>query len=75
VRVDSGGALTGVLLRQGLVDELSLLIHPTLAGGRGTRRWHGPEHLPALTLEPLAGEPLDDGLVWLRYRVSRPLAT
>jgi 2,5-diamino-6-(ribosylamino)-4(3H)-pyrimidinone 5'-phosphate reductase len=31
VRVDSGGLLTGALLRAGLVDEISLLVHPCLA--------------------------------------------
>jgi 2,5-diamino-6-(ribosylamino)-4(3H)-pyrimidinone 5'-phosphate reductase len=33
VRVDAGGTLNGQLLRQGLVDELSLLIYPSLVGG------------------------------------------
>ncbi|MGV2831754.1 dihydrofolate reductase family protein [Myxosarcina sp. GI1(2024)] len=33
VRVDSGGTLNGVLLRAGVVDELHLLMHPTLVGG------------------------------------------
>lgn len=33
VRVDSGGTLNGILLRQGLVDEISVLIHPYLIGG------------------------------------------
>lgn len=33
VRVDSGGTLNGLLLRAGLVDEIHLLVHPTLVGG------------------------------------------
>lgn len=33
VRVDSGGTLNGLLLAAGLVDELSLLVHPCLVGG------------------------------------------
>lgn len=33
IRVDSGGILNRVLLRAGLVDELHLLVHPTLVGG------------------------------------------
>lgn len=33
VRVDSGGILNGVLLREGLVDEVHVLIHPELVGG------------------------------------------
>jgi 2,5-diamino-6-(ribosylamino)-4(3H)-pyrimidinone 5'-phosphate reductase len=32
VRVDSGGTLNGVLLREGLVDEVHLLVHPALVG-------------------------------------------
>jgi 2,5-diamino-6-(ribosylamino)-4(3H)-pyrimidinone 5'-phosphate reductase len=64
VRVDSGGELTGALLRRDLVDELSLLVHPCLAAGR---RWHGSEPAPRRRLELAASEPLDDGLVWLRY--------
>jgi 2,5-diamino-6-(ribosylamino)-4(3H)-pyrimidinone 5'-phosphate reductase len=71
VRVDSGGALIGALLGGGLVDELSLLVHPCVAGAAGDRAWHGSGPLPALALECLASERFDDGLVWLRYR--RPL--
>jgi 2,5-diamino-6-(ribosylamino)-4(3H)-pyrimidinone 5'-phosphate reductase len=69
-RVDSGGALIGALLARGLVDEVSLLVHPCLAGAGGRNRvWHGPEPVAALALEQLASKVLDDGLVWLRYRV------
>jgi 2,5-diamino-6-(ribosylamino)-4(3H)-pyrimidinone 5'-phosphate reductase len=70
VRVDSGGALTGALLRGGLVDELSLLVHPWLAGGRGDRRWYGAPPGPRLALSPIASEPLEGGLVWLRCRIE-----
>ena len=35
VRVDSGGTLNSVLLNSGLVDEVSVLIHPFLAGEAG----------------------------------------
>lgn len=33
LRVDSGGILNGILLREGLADEIHLLIHPELVGG------------------------------------------
>jgi 2,5-diamino-6-(ribosylamino)-4(3H)-pyrimidinone 5'-phosphate reductase len=33
VRVDAGGTLNGLLLRQGLVSEVSVLIYPSLVGG------------------------------------------
>jgi 2,5-diamino-6-(ribosylamino)-4(3H)-pyrimidinone 5'-phosphate reductase len=70
LRVDSGGGLTGALLRAGLVDEISLLVHPLLAGAAGERSWHGPRPAPAAALEPLACEPVGDGLVWLRYALT-----
>jgi 2,5-diamino-6-(ribosylamino)-4(3H)-pyrimidinone 5'-phosphate reductase len=68
VRVDSGGALIGALLGAALVDELSLLVHPCVAGPAGNRLWHGSGAL-AHALELLTSEPFDDGLVWLRYGV------
>src|SRR4030042_3317140 len=37
IRVDSGGTLNGALLRAGLVDEVSLLVHPYLVGGMSPR--------------------------------------
>jgi 2,5-diamino-6-(ribosylamino)-4(3H)-pyrimidinone 5'-phosphate reductase len=33
IRLDTGGTLNGVLLRMGLVDEVHLLLHPSLVGG------------------------------------------
>lgn len=68
VRVDSGGGLNGALLRAGLVDEISLLVHPCLAG-EGGRPWTGSEPVPAMSLERLAADRLDGGLDWLRWRV------
>jgi 2,5-diamino-6-(ribosylamino)-4(3H)-pyrimidinone 5'-phosphate reductase len=72
VRVDSGGSLIGALLRDGLVDEVSLLVHPCLAGAVGERVWHGGEPAHALDLKRIAAEPLDGGLTWLRYRIAAP---
>lgn len=73
VRVDSGGGLAGALLERGLVDELSLLVHP-LIGGPGERRWPGAA--PADAGWALAAvEAQEGGLVWLRYRaVTFPAA-
>lgn len=67
VRVDSGGGLTGALLHAGLVDEISLLVHPCLAGAG--RRWYGDAPPPGLEAARIACEPLDGGLAWLRYRL------
>lgn len=68
VRVDSGGGLVGALLEGGLVDELSLLVHPLLAGP-GRQVWHGGARSALDRLHLVAAETLEDGLVWLRYRV------
>lgn len=68
VRVDSGGALIGALLHRGLLDEVSLLVHPVLAGSAGTRRWYGAAPPPDGPLEVAGAQTLDGGLVWLRYR-------
>jgi 2,5-diamino-6-(ribosylamino)-4(3H)-pyrimidinone 5'-phosphate reductase len=71
VRVDSGGTLNGVLLRDGLVDEVSVLVHPVLVGGTSPRSLFrapdlsGPDGLIPLTLT--AVEQLEGGVVWLRY--------
>jgi 2,5-diamino-6-(ribosylamino)-4(3H)-pyrimidinone 5'-phosphate reductase len=69
VRVDSGGGLTGALLAAGLVDEISLLVHPVLAGT--DHRWHGTAQLPRTRLALRDSQRLDgdDGVVWLRYDV------
>ncbi|MGS0684877.1 dihydrofolate reductase family protein, partial [Nakamurella sp. GG22] len=70
VRVDSGGGLTGALLTAHLVDEVSLLIHPVVAGN--DHRWHGAAVLPHTRLELRDCQRLDgdDGLAWLRYDVE-----
>lgn len=74
VRVDSGGRLNGALLRAGLVDEVSLLVHPVAVGGHSARSaLVADDLLPGATGNPLAGpavELLDEGLLWLRWTVS-----
>jgi 2,5-diamino-6-(ribosylamino)-4(3H)-pyrimidinone 5'-phosphate reductase len=67
VRVDSGGGLIGAMLRRGLLDELSLLVHPLLAGP-GQQIWSGGAQAQAGAFELIAAEALEPGLVWLRYR-------
>lgn len=73
VLVDSGGTLSGHLHRAGLVDEVSVLVHPRVVGGTSARSFvRGPD--PAddgddIDLGIEAVERLDDDLVWLRYAV------
>ena len=75
VHVDSGGTLNGVLLRAGLVDEVSLLISPYLVGGATARSMFrapdltSPDGVIQLRLTHL--EQVKDDIAWLRYEVVR----
>jgi 2,5-diamino-6-(ribosylamino)-4(3H)-pyrimidinone 5'-phosphate reductase len=69
VRVDSGGTLLGALLDRGLVDELSLLVHPLVAGPEA-KRWTATGRGGASDFAPISTDLVDGDLVWLRYRAS-----
>lgn len=75
IRVDSGGVLNGVLLREGLVDEVSLLLQPVLVGGRSPRTLFVSDDLTSnseVVHAQLAHlEDFPGGYVWLRYKVQR----
>jgi 2,5-diamino-6-(ribosylamino)-4(3H)-pyrimidinone 5'-phosphate reductase len=73
VRADSGGTLNGVLLTQGLVDEVSLLVCPAFAGKASSASiFRAPDSAgqdSAIVLELKNMERLDGDVVWLRYLV------
>lgn len=75
VRVDSGGTLNGALLRAGLVDEVSVLLDPSLVGGSSPRSLYVAPDLVSeegvIRLRPVHVETLRGGNVWLRYEVVR----
>lgn len=75
VRVDSGGILNGVLLRAGLVDEISILVTPCLVGGTTPRSFFVAPNLVSaegvVHLRLLYAENVKDDTVWLRYEVVR----
>jgi 2,5-diamino-6-(ribosylamino)-4(3H)-pyrimidinone 5'-phosphate reductase len=75
VRVDSGGTLNGVLLRAGLVDEVSVLIGPCLVGGTTPRSiFRAPDLTSSegvVELKLTHVEKLKGDVVWLRYEVVR----
>ena len=75
VRVDSGGTLNGVLLREGLVDEVSVLVHPYLVGGmtpRSIYRTSGlAESEQSIPLRLVYLEKLKKDLIWMRYEVVK----
>jgi 2,5-diamino-6-(ribosylamino)-4(3H)-pyrimidinone 5'-phosphate reductase len=75
VRVDSGGILNGVLLRAGLVDEVSVLVDPCLVGGTTPRSiFVAPDLTSAEGVIPLRlihVENVKGDTVWLRYEVLK----
>ena len=73
VLLDGGGTLSGVLLRQGLVSEISLIVHPFLAGaGSSVPFFRDPDgEKGLLALGPPKVKKMPDGRIWLRYGVLR----
>jgi 2,5-diamino-6-(ribosylamino)-4(3H)-pyrimidinone 5'-phosphate reductase len=70
VRVDAGGTLNGALLREGLVDEISVVVAPYLVGTSPERPLHvveGLDEAQARRLDLTSAATLRDGHVWLRY--------
>jgi len=71
--VEGGGTTNGGFLRAGLIDEIHLVLCPTVDGSKGSpSAFDGPEGaermpLASMTLE--STKPLDAGALWLRYRV------
>jgi len=69
-----GGKLNGALLREGLVDELNLVIYPAIVGGMDTPAlFDSPDLTPddwPSRLKLVSVERLGEGHVWLRYEVD-----
>jgi len=74
VRVDGGGILNSVLLHEGLVDEVSVLIHPFIAGGKADPTLCDPLKAGISDLQiPLTHqhtEVLGNGIIWARYSLE-----
>src|SRR5215469_13923461 len=73
--VEGGGTTNGSFLRAGLIDEVHLVLNPTIDGTKGApSAFDAPEGdaarapLAKMTLE--STQPLDNGALWLRYRLQ-----
>ena len=75
LRVDSGGTLNGLLLQAGLVDEVSVLVHPVLVGSGGSRK----SIFQVIESDGLEGgielklthqQEMKNGIIWLKYKVK-----
>jgi len=75
VRTDSGGTLNGLLLWDGLVDEVSVLLNASLVGDKNTTSFFkappGWSKNDVVRMKLTHVEELDDNTVWLRYDVVK----
>lgn len=75
VRIDSGGTLNGIMLRNGLVDEISMLIYPNFVGGLSPRSIFRAHDLTSsddvIDLKLIGAEKLKGNVIWLRYKVKK----
>ena len=69
VLTDTGRVLDGLLLEQGLVSELSLLVHPVIVGKEKAYTMFGSVG-EGVDLELVRVKALGKGFVWLVYKVS-----
>jgi len=70
-----GGKINGALLREGLVDEINILVCPVVIGGMGTPSLFDspglkPDDWPT-KLKLISVKDFEEGHVWLRYEVFR----
>jgi riboflavin biosynthesis pyrimidine reductase len=72
--MEGGGGANGSLLRAGLIDELSLVVCPVVDGAQGAPSVFdgGAEagRAPIGAMSLTSCQTLDDGAVWLRYRLA-----
>jgi 2,5-diamino-6-(ribosylamino)-4(3H)-pyrimidinone 5'-phosphate reductase len=75
--IQSGGSMNAHLLREGLIDELSIVVAPVLVGGKDTQSLIGGESLQSVedlqeikALELLDVNKLEHNYLHIRYKVS-----
>ena len=68
VLVDAGRILSNMLLKQGLVDEISLLVHPVIVGGQSYGMFSDVAGVTNLELRK--SERLNERYTWLVYGIT-----
>ncbi|MFZ3579494.1 RibD family protein [Virgibacillus sp. DJP39] len=75
VGLSGGGSINGAFLRQGLIDEISLVLAPLAIGGKNTPSVFDCKNLSDLEgvtkLELLNTKSVGNGAVWLHYNVQK----
>ena len=68
ILADTGKTLGNILLNQGLVDEISLLVHPVISGRNSENLFHGVD--TPINLKLKKNETLDNDYLWMVYKVE-----
>ncbi|MGF7117147.1 dihydrofolate reductase family protein [Methanobacterium oryzae] len=75
LRVDSGGILNGILLREGLADEIHLLVHPELVGGFKSNSIFQESNISSLEgiikVKLSHIDKLKNDIIWIKYEIIR----
>lgn len=74
LRIDSGGTLSAVMLKEGMIDEISVILSPYVVGNADTAHFINPAMagLPEPRLLKLKHmKELEGGSIWLRYDVKK----
>lgn len=70
VLTDTGRILSNLLLEQGLVSEVSLLVHPVIVGEKSYKIFGGIQR--GFKMKLMKEEKRPNGLVWLVYKIGNP---
>src|SRR6201986_5045801 len=74
--VEGGGVANGAFLRAGLINEISLILFPTVDGTKGASSFFDSSEADAGQAAPVrtmvleSTQQLDGGVLWLRYRLE-----
>jgi riboflavin biosynthesis pyrimidine reductase len=77
--LEGGGGTNGAFLRAGLIDELSLILCPTVDGAKGapsvfdSTEAEAGRRAPVEAMSLESSHPLGDGAMWLRYRLQNAI--
>jgi 2,5-diamino-6-(ribosylamino)-4(3H)-pyrimidinone 5'-phosphate reductase len=71
ILTDAGKTLNGILLNEGLVDEVSLLVHPFIVGEKRFPLF--ADVTAGIEMKLIRCNP-SNGKTWLLYRVRKPLS-